>query len=176
MRAINRHGKTLPNFVPDYLASSLHDVDFELLEKRGIKYIAFDADSTLVPFRGRILDKPIEQLLSNKRRSFDGWCIASNRITNDLFPLGESMNAQVIRATLFTRKPSKRFFYRVIKHFGANPKEIAMIGDKLIADMYGANRMGLTTVWVETIGRDNPIDRLLRVRYWEKRLMRKYLK
>jgi len=42
--------------------------------------------------------------------------------------------------------------------------------------MYGARRAGMTTVWVEKIGKDNPWDQLLQVRRWEKRLMKAYLK
>ncbi|MBA3758879.1 HAD hydrolase-like protein, partial [Candidatus Saccharibacteria bacterium] len=51
-----------------------------------------------------------------------------------------------------------------------------MIGDKLIADMFGGKRAGMTTVWVEKIGKDNPWDQLLQVRHFEKRLMKAYIK
>ncbi|MDB5186424.1 MAG: putative hydrolase of the superfamily [Candidatus Saccharibacteria bacterium] len=165
----------MPLFVPDYMASSLTSIDFELLKASGVRFIAFDADSTLVPFRGKILTEEVKQFLSEKRGLFKGWCIASNRLTNDLLPLAESMDAQVIRATLTNRKPQRRFFEQVIRHFGCEPHEIAMIGDKLIADMWGAKRAGLTTVWVEKIGTDSPWDRLFHLRRTEKKLIKKYL-
>lgn len=163
-----------PRFVPDYLARSVEDVDFRRLAKDGVRYIAFDADSTLVNFRGRELTPQTKLFLQKQRKLFDKWCIASNRITNDLLPLAESMDAQVVRATLFTRKPSRRFFDRVLLLFGGKPGQIAMIGDKLIADIWGAKRSGMVTVWVEKIGNDNPLDWVFRVRQIEKFLMRAY--
>lgn len=174
MRKLKKEKHT-PTFVPDYMAGSLLEVDFEALKKQGVKFIAFDADSTLVPWRGTVLSKEVKLFLHSKRKLFEDWCIASNRITNDLLPLGQSMDAAVVRATLFTRKPHRRFFKQVLRHFGAKPQEVAMIGDKLIADMYGAKRMGLVTVWVERIGKDGLLDRLFGVRKWEERLMKRYV-
>lgn len=164
-----------PRFVPDYIAKSLSDVDFELLKNRGIKYVAFDADSTLVHFRGTVLSEETEQLLKSKRRLFEAWCIASNRPTNDLQELGRTIDAPVIRASLLTRKPRRKYFEKVIQHFNATPEQIAMVGDKLIADMWGAKRSGLVTVWVAKIGPDSPWDWLLRTRWFEKFLMRSYV-
>ncbi len=174
MKRINKDIKS-PKFVPDYTAKSLAEVDFDELVRRGVKYIAFDADATLVHYRGKMLSDETKKLLQQNRKKFQAWVIASNRITNDLLPLAESMDAQVIRATIFTRKPSKRFFARVIKFFGGKPEQIAMIGDKLIADVYGANRAGMISVWVEKIGKDSRHDRLLMVRRWELKLVNKYL-
>lgn len=169
--------KNTPRFVPDYMATSLLEIDFAELKKRGVKYVAFDADSTLVPSRGKLLDKKTEEFLKKNRPLFKDWCIASNRITNDLLPLAKAIDAQVIQATLTVRKPQRRFFRWVLDYFKPeNPSEIAMVGDKLIADMFGAKRSGLTTVWVEKIGRDNPWDVLIQVRRWEKQLMKAYIK
>ena len=174
MRRLDR-ASTTPKFVPDYMAKSLLDVDFDMLRKDGVKYIAFDADSTLVHYGAKALTPQTKTFLQQNRSKFENWCIASNRIANNLLPLAESMDAQVIRASLFTRKPSRRFFNWVIRHFGAKPHEIAMIGDKLIADVYGGKRSGLVTVWVERIGRDSRHDTVLLVRHFEKYLMRRYI-
>ena len=169
--------KSTPRFVPDFMAESVLDIDFELLKKRGVKYIAFDADSTLVPFRGRVLSKKSEKFLKIKRPLFKSWCIASNRVIDDLKPLAQKIDAHLIQASLFNRKPQKRFFQRVIDYFKPkDPSEIAMIGDKLIADMYGAKRMGLTTVWVERIGNDGLHDRVIQTRRFERKLMQPYVK
>ncbi len=174
MKKLQRDNST-PKFVPDYMAKTLLGVDFQLLKDQGVKHIAFDADSTLVPFAGRILADDVKLFLQQNRSLFESWCIASNSVTNDLLPLGESMDAAVFRASLTNRKPQKRFFRQVIRHFGAQPHEIAMIGDKLIADMWGAKRAGMTTVWVEKIGEDSLWDTIIRLRHWEKLLLKKYL-
>lgn len=165
-----------PAYVPDFIATSLEDVDFQLLRKRGVRFLAFDVDSTLVPYRARTLAPTMKNFLNQQRNLFSDWCIASNSITNDLEQLTTDFNIHIIRATLFTRKPSHRFFQRVIDYFGGPPPTIAMIGDKLIADMWGAKRAGLTTVWVTKLGHDSFHDRLFGTRLLEKQLMRRYTK
>lgn len=174
MKKLQREATT-PRFVPDFIARSVTDVDFAALKDMGVEYIAFDADSTLVNYRGKELTRESRDFLRQNRKLFKDWCIASNRVTNDLQPLADSIEAHVIRATLYTRKPNRRFFARVIRLFNAEPHKIAMIGDKLIADMYGAKRAGFVTVWVQYIGRDSAHDRLLRVRRFEKHLMKRYM-
>lgn len=173
MRKLHRE-KNTPRYVPDYMAASVTEIDFKELKKIGVKYVAFDADSTLVHYRGKVLSDKSRKHLQKQRKLFKDWCIASNRITNDLLPLAKSIDANVIRATLTNRKPQRRYFDQVLEYFDAKPKEVAMIGDKLIADMFGAKRAGFVTVWVERIGKDGLHDRMLKVRKFEYRMMKRY--
>ncbi len=173
MRRITRKPNT-PHFVPDYMASSIEDIDFKLLAKSGIKYIAFDADSTLVHYRGKTLSEKTKRYLQEQKPLFKKWCIASNRLTNDLWPLAESIGVELVQSTLTNRKPKRRYFDQVLRHLGSKPRQTAMIGDKIIADMWGAKRAGFKTVWVEHLGRDSLPDRLVRLRRWEKRMLNKY--
>lgn len=173
MIALKRDSKT-PYYVPDYLATAITDIDFKRLSREGIKYVAFDADSTLVNYRGAVVAPAVRKYLSENRRVFNKWCIASNRITNDLAPIAKVIDADLIQANILIRKPDIHFFHKVLQHFGAKPGEVVMIGDKLIADIYGAKRAGFKTVWVEHIGRDSFLDRFLHVRRLEKWLLKKF--
>lgn len=166
---------TTPSYVPDYMAASIDTIDFDLLKRQGIKCIAFDADSTLVPYRGIELSPQTTKFLHSKRKLFNKWCIASNRVTNDLEGIANDIDAGVVRANLWTRKPRRRFFKKVFRHLGAQPHEVAMIGDKIIADIWGGNRAGCTTVWVERLGRDSLPNRLMRLRAFERQLLKRYL-
>lgn len=167
-------------YVPDYYAKSIADIDFVKLKEKGIKAIAFDADSTLVPFsifpfKKKIIAAKSLRKLRKSRNLFDAWIIASNRPTNDLQEIAKIINAEVVRASLLRRKPRRTYFKTVIRQAGVQPRKIAMVGDKLIADIYGANRMGITSVWVHRIGRDNPIDILVQSRRFENWLIKKYI-
>ncbi len=173
MKRITREVHT-PRIVPDYMASSITDIDFKQLAKDGVKYIAFDADSTLVHYRGKTLSRKNRMYLLEQKQYFKKWCIASNRLTNDLWPLAESIGAELVQSTLTNRKPKRRYFDRVLRHLGAKPSQTAMIGDKMIADIWGAKRAGFITVWVEHLGRDSLPDRLVRLRRFEKRMLNKY--
>lgn len=175
-----RQGRELPRYVPDYFADSVAEIDFKLLKEQGIQCIAFDADSTLVPFslmpfRKKSIEPRSLKKLKEARSMFPKWIIASNRPTNDLQELAKTIDAEVVRANIVLRKPRRAYFRRVIEQSGFQPEQIAMVGDKLIADVYGANRMGMLTIWVKNIGKDNPIDRLLGLRRLEKKFIKKYL-
>jgi uncharacterized protein len=173
MIALERTEKT-PRYVPDYLATAITDIDFVRLKREGARFVAFDADSTLVNYRGVEIAPLTLRYLIKQRRLFDKWCIASNRVTNDLLPLANSIDAGVIQASWQIRKPDMRFYQRVFEYFDAKPQEVVMIGDKLLADMFGAKRAGCKTVWVEHLGRDSLFDRLIHLRHWEKRFLKRY--
>ncbi len=179
MKLIRRSASD-PIYVPDYYAEGVADIDFDALKKKGIKVVAFDVDSTLIPFSlSPFHPKQIGDELLNKlkkeRKKFDKWIIASNRPSNDLQELAASVNAQVVRANLLFRKPRRAYFRLVLKRSGEEPTNVAMVGDKLIADIFGANRMGMTTVLVRPVGSDNPIDRVLQTRKIEKWMLRKFV-
>ena len=114
--------------------------------------------------------------MQRELRVFKGVCIASNRITNDLHKIADDLNADTVRASLTTRKPSVKFFHRVVELFETKPSNIVMVGDKLIADVYGGNKAGFKTVWVDKKGRDNIIDWVLQTRRFERRLTKKHFK
>ncbi len=162
--------KAESHFLPDFMASSLLAVDFAQLAKAGVRYVAIDADGTLAEYRQSTIDEATKKHLMKQRKYIDDWCIASNRVTSGLDQLGQVIDAQVVPTNPLARKPRARYFRRVIEHFGADrPEEIAMIGDKLLADVWGANRAGMVSVWVEQLGPDSLSDRLFRVRQWEQR-------
>ena len=49
-------------------------------------------------------------------------------------------------------KPSARGFRRAMARVGVTPEETAMLGDKLLTDMLGANRAGVLPLMVEPLG------------------------
>jgi len=52
-----------------------------------------------------------------------------------------------ISADLGYRKPHPAIYWRALHGLGVAPAETAMVGDSLIADVYGAQQLGLFTVW-----------------------------
>ena len=50
-----------------------------------------------------------------------------------------------------SRKPFKKKFNKVIKEYRFAENEIALIGDQLLTDILGGNRVGIYTILVERI-------------------------
>jgi FMN phosphatase YigB (HAD superfamily) len=48
------------------------------------------------------------------------------------------------------RKPAEDIFRFALDGLGMAPEETAMIGDSLLADVRGANRLGMLSIWMPT--------------------------
>ncbi|PFG45646.1 HAD superfamily hydrolase (TIGR01509 family)/HAD superfamily hydrolase (TIGR01549 family) [Vibrio sp. ES.051] len=53
-------------------------------------------------------------------------------------------------------KPAASIFQKALNLVDAKPEEALHIGDSLPADIAGANKMGILSVWVNPTGADNP--------------------
>ncbi|XID94428.1 HAD family hydrolase [Paenibacillaceae bacterium WGS1546] len=49
-------------------------------------------------------------------------------------------------------KPSSRLFAHAMERIGISPAEGVMVGDKLTTDILGANRVGMTSIWINRHG------------------------
>ena len=69
-------------------------------------------------------------------------------------------------------KPFKRKYKKVIEKYNLQESEIACIGDQLLTDIKGGNKMGLTTVLVNPVGVNEKFVTKIN-RYFEKKILRK---
>ena len=161
--------------MPDYFADSVQTIDYAALRRHGVRYIAFDVDQTLTHNREVVLTREAADFLNDQvaRGIIDGIFIASNSRRN-LDDIARSVGAARIRATRVVRKPSGRYYRRLLKLAGCAPHEIAMVGDRLLTDVLGGNRAGLITIMVNPHGPDLWIDRLLKLRHMEKRYLKRH--
>ena len=56
-----------------------------------------------------------------------------------------------ISAALGIRKPDPRPFIQISEYWGLPPGEIVMVGDLLEADILGAQRAGMHTIWLSEV-------------------------
>lgn len=65
----------------------------------------------------------------------------------DRFDLAQYFDIILIEGALGYGKPDPRVFQRALDHVGAKPQNTTMIGDSLYADIAGAQKLGIATVW-----------------------------
>jgi len=161
--------------VPDYQVAAVRDMDFEELRRRGVRYLVMDVDHTLVPFRGMDLDDATVRFLNAlwERGVIEGMYLASNS-SRDLSGIAGAIGAQVVPVRGLERKPRRAYFRRVLRTIGCRPEQAVMVGDKLLFDVWGGNRAGLVTVLVQPIGPDQWFDRVVRIRFWERMVLRRW--
>jgi HAD superfamily phosphatase (TIGR01668 family) len=151
---INRVIKTNQKSIlyPDYVAASVLELKADELKKAGITHLAFDIDETVVPKKHHKLDKKYTDFIKQLTDRGFTILIASNS-TRDLSKFVKDMRAVLVPVDRLTYKPFKKYFERVVQFAKTDRKHIAMVGDKIINDIIGANRAGLTTILVEPYAR-----------------------
>ncbi len=171
------HPTTHPNYIPDYMAASVRSISYKHLWEQGVRCIAFDADSTLVAHGGIELNAETIQYLRDEREKgyIADIIIATNRKKRNLDALAQALSAKaVIHGHGIVRKPSQAFYSDLIQQSGYKPEQIAMVGDKLLQDVFGANRAGLVSILVEPLGPPAWFDALLLHRWRQERITKNF--
>lgn len=138
------------SLIPDLLLTDYGDLTPQMLTEREISLLLCDLDYTLAP---KYVPRPDDRLRA--------WLAEMQRAGIRVMIL--SNNRSPARVERFCRdlgidyvghagKPSPRGYRQAMEKAGATPGETAMLGDKLLTDVLGANRSGVWAVMVEPAG------------------------
>lgn len=154
-------------FVPDIYQKSIYDINYKKLKKRGIKCLLFDLDNTIAPYTIEVPDNKIKSLFAELEDDFKV-IIMSNSGKDRLRPFKEKLNIDV---AFKSRKPLKAKYKKIMSLYNFKDNEIACIGDQLMTDIFGGNRMGFTTIFVNSIGPIEPWTTKFN-RYFEAKILK----
>ena len=138
----------MEKFIPDIYQKNIYDIDYQKLKKKGIKCLLFDLDNTLVPVKDDVPNKKVKELFNYLERDFKV-IIISNSNKKRLIPFKEGLNVDVAASA---RKPSKKKYLKIMSIYKFKEYQIAAIGDQLLTDIFGANRIGITSILINPIG------------------------
>ena len=135
-------------FKPDMYVKDVYSIDYNKLKSYGIKCILFDLDNTLVPsFKKKPTRKLKDFIESVKEHGFKV-IIFSNSNKKRLTPF---KNVLEVDCSYSSRKPFQKKFKKVLKEYKYSQSEVAMVGDQIVTDIYGGNKMGIFTILVKPI-------------------------
>ena len=158
----------MENFIPDIYQKNIYDIDYHKLKKRGIKCLLFDLDNTLVPVKTDTPTKKVKELFHFLETDFKV-IIISNSNRKRLIPFKEGLNVDVAASA---HKPFKKKYLKIIATYKFKEHEIAAIGDQLLTDIYGANKIGITSILISPIGEYEKFGTKIN-RFFEKFLYRR---
>ncbi len=158
----------MDNFIPDIYMQSIYTINYKKLKKRGIKCLLFDLNNTLVSYDIDYPDDKLRELIFELEKNFKV-IIVSNSSKNRIRPFKEKLN---IDAAYSARKPFKYKFKKIINMYNFQDTEVAMIGDELLTDVYGGNKMGFTTILVNAISENEPFHTRVE-RYLESKIIKR---
>ncbi len=140
----------IDKFVPDMHAQSIYRIDYESLKKKKIKLLIFDLDNTIAPAN---IDLPSKEAINLMYDLKDmGFKIVL--MTNSTRKRVEAFkNTLEIDTCASSKKPLSKNYKKILKLYKVEPEEVAAIGDQLLTDVLGANRMGLTSILVNPVSK-----------------------
>lgn len=137
-------------FVPDIYQKSIYDIDYKKLKKNGIKCLIFDLDNTLTPVNIKSPNKRLKDLMEDLKNMKFKLLIVSNATKKRVEPFKDIL---CIDSSYLSFKPLKRKYLKILNVYKYKENEIACIGDQLLKDILGANRMEFTSILVNPIGK-----------------------
>ena len=158
----------MDKFVPDMYQKSIYDINYKKLKKRGIKCLLIDLNNTIVSYDTESPTDKLREKMYELEKDFKV-IIVSNSSKDRIRPFKEILN---IDSAYKSGKPFSKKYKKIIKLYNLKDTEIAVIGDMILTDIYGGNRMGFTTILVNKVSEDEPFGvRLLRK--FERRIIKK---
>ena len=135
-------------FLPDIYQKSIYSIDYESLKNAGVKIILFDLDNTIIPISETEPTKRLKDLICDIKLIGIKPIIMSNSGKKRVSPFKEGL---IVDAACSSRKPFKSKYKKILNIYNVKPEEVAAVGDQLITDVFGANRMGLVSILVNPI-------------------------
>ena len=160
------------NFHPDIYQKSIYSIDYNKLKERGIKCLLFDLDNTCIPYKEKGPTDKLKKLFFKLEEKNFKVIILSNSPRKRLEVFKKELNVDCCAKA---GKPRKKNFLKIIKLYDYDLSEIAIIGDQIVTDIYGGNRVGITTILINPISNiDMPFTKIYR--YIEKKKIAKMTK
>lgn len=139
-------------FLPSEFVKSVFDISPERLLEKGIRGIITDLDNTLVEWdRPDATPKLVNWLKSMKDAGIQVTIVSNNsemRVKSFADPLG-------IPFIYKARKPMGKAFRKALHTMDVKREEVVVIGDQLLTDVVGGNRIKLHTILVLPVAKSD---------------------
>lgn len=127
---------------------TVYQINLEELANAGIRGIITDLDNTLVGAKDPEATPELMEWLKTVRAKGFRVVVVSNNNRERVARFAEPIGISFIPAA---RKPLGAAFRKALDMMGVTPEQTAVIGDQLLTDVLGANRLGLHPILVTPI-------------------------
>ncbi len=160
----------MSNLKPNAAFDSIASIDYDFLKNNNIKGILLDIDNTLIDKSKVLEDKIINWIINAKNNGFLFYILTNTSNKDKVIKVAEALDIPFIN---FARKPSKKGFIKAAQLLNLPFKSIAMVGDQVFTDVIGANRVGMFSIYVKPINKNEyfytawkrPLERLVLKHY-----------
>lgn len=135
----------LSNFIPSQFVKSIFHITPDELVANGIKGIITDLDNTLVEWDRPDATPQLVQWFASMQQAGIQVTIVSNNNEMRVKSFADPMKIPFI---FKARKPFRQAFVRALKLMNIERNQVVVIGDQLLTDVLGGNRLKLHTILV----------------------------
>jgi HAD superfamily phosphatase (TIGR01668 family) len=144
---MNGGSSSMEKYIPDVYQKSIYTIDYHKLKDSGIRFLLFDLDNTLSPVGEDSPTDKLQKFITELKQEFE-ILIFSNSPRKRVMPFAEALDLEAI---YFACKPMRSKFDMVMREYKLQENEVAIIGDQILTDVVGGNKVGITTVLVNPI-------------------------
>ncbi|KOP68244.1 hypothetical protein AMS62_25570 [Bacillus sp. FJAT-18019] len=138
----------MPIFKPSQSVRSIYDIDGDALQRAGIKGIIFNWNNTLIS-KNSSADS---DSMKNWLKEFESrYAIKLMIVSNSKPPSPGNELVNEIPALFEASKPKKKAFMAALDILGTRKNETAVVGNGIITDLWGGNRLGMYTIFVSPL-------------------------
>jgi HAD superfamily phosphatase (TIGR01668 family) len=134
--------------IPHLNVETIYNIDVRELWRSGVRGIITDLDNTLVGAKDPHATPELMGWLKQVREQGFKIVIVSNNQYTRVAQFAEPLQIPYIHRA---KKPTNFAFKKAIEIMGIEPRQTVVIGDQMLTDVLGGNRMGLYTVLVTPI-------------------------
>lgn len=135
----------MKKFMPDRHVKSILHIEPEELKAHQIKGIITDLDNTLVAWYEPSATPNLIEWFKSMEDAGILVTVVSNNNEQRVRSFCEPLNIPFIS---MAKKPLTRAFQRAIREMGLVKEDVVVIGDQLMTDVLGGNRLGVHTILV----------------------------
>ena len=137
----------MKNYIPDIYQKDIKTINYNKLKKRKIKCLIFDLDNTITNYYDNNIDKDIISLFDSLKKNFKV-IILSNSTKKRVSKIANKLKVQYIPLAM---KPLAFNFKRIMKRYHLSNDALAIIGDQIMTDIKGGNKVKIVTILVDPI-------------------------
>ncbi len=152
-------------FIPDMYQDSIFTINYKKLKKNQVKCLLFDLDNTISPARDVVLSEKVKKLFDKLKKDFK-IILFSNNFPKRVRKFGNYYDVDIACVSI---KPFSYKYKYILKKYNFKNNEVAAIGDQLLTDVQGGNKMGIITILV------NPISKIDEKETWLNRQIEKMI-
>ena len=136
---------------PDIRIKNVLEITSDFIEKNHIEGLILDIDNTLMDYDGNILEGISDWINSLKKINVKICLLTNTKTKKKAEKISKLLND--LPFVYFAKKPLKSGFKKA-KKILKQEKNIAVVGDQIMTDVLGANRMEMLSILVSPLGKN----------------------